>query len=74
MRGDRLTFLAVGLLAAAGVYRRRSRSEGTLAAMGVTSNAASDILADGAIEAAEISLGPLVAASLNRVPRRKEKA
>ena len=66
MRGDRLSILAVGVLAAAGVYRRRSRSEGTLAAMGVTSNAASDILADGAIEAAEISLEPLVAASLNR--------
>jgi len=66
VRGDRLTFLAVGLLAAVGVYRRRSRSEGTLTAMGVTSNAASDILADGAAEAAEISLEPLVAASLNR--------
>lgn len=65
MRGDRLTFFVVGMLAAAGVYRRRSRTEGTLAVMGTASNAASDILADGAAEAAEISLEPLVA-SLNR--------
>ena len=64
MRGDRLAFLSVGLLVAASVYRRRSRTEGALTAMSTASNAATDLIADEAVEVAE----PLVA-SLNRRPK-----
>jgi len=64
VRGDRLAFLSVGLIVAAAVYRRRSRAEGTVSAIGVVGNAATDIAVDGVAEVAE----PLVA-SLNRRPR-----